>query len=156
MTQQDATAKKNWPRWAKGFLAALAESGNVRLACDAVRIERSTAYRLRDSDVVFAQAWSNAHSQAADVLEEEARRRAIEGWDEPVFGSLGYRLGSGEIGTVRKYSDTLLIFLMKGANPERYRERQSVELSGPGGGPVVAEVVIEVPHESVERDSDTA
>jgi hypothetical protein len=30
--------------------------------------------------------------------------------------------------TVRKYSDTLLIFLLKGRKPERYRER--VEHSG--------------------------
>jgi hypothetical protein len=31
---------------------------------------------------------------------------------------------------VRKYSDTLLIFLLKGARPAKYRERQQVEVSG--------------------------
>jgi hypothetical protein len=33
-----------------------------------------------------------------------------------------------QFATVRKYSDTLLIFLLKGRKPERYRER--VEHSG--------------------------
>ena len=32
------------------------------------------------------------------------------------------------VGTIRKYSDTLLIFLLKGALPEVYRERY--EISG--------------------------
>jgi hypothetical protein len=127
--QQDATPKKR-PRWVKAFLAVFAESGNVRLACEAAHIERSTAYRLRSSDVDFAAEWEQAQEQAADLLEQEARRRAHDGWDEPVFGSLGQGQGSGEIGTVRKYSDTLLIFLLKGVRPEKYRERADVKHSG--------------------------
>lgn len=34
------------------------------------------------------------------------------------------------VDTVRKYSDTLTIFLLKGAMPEKYRERQDLNLSG--------------------------
>lgn len=127
--QQDATPKKR-PRWAKAFLAAFTESGNVRLACDAAGIERSTAYRLRHSDPTFAADWEQAEEQAADLLEQEARRRAYEGWEEPVFGSLGKGSGSGKIGAVRKYSDTLLIFLLKGIRPEKYRERSDIKHSG--------------------------
>lgn len=111
-------------------MTILGQSGNVRLACESAGIERSTAYDLRNADPAFALDWQRAQEQAADVLEEEARRRAIEGWDEPVYGSLGGKSGSGQVGTVRKYSDTLLIFLMKGANPDKYRERQTVETSG--------------------------
>lgn len=33
-------------------------------------------------------------------------------------------------------SDTLAIFLLKGQKPDKYRERVSSEISGPGGGPV--------------------
>ena len=114
----------------KGFLAALAETGNVRRACEAAGVARSRAYELRDSDEAFALDWLRAQEEAADLLEEEARRRAVEGVDEPVFGSMGQGQGSGQVGTVRKYSDTLLIFLMKGANPEKYRDRSEVKHSG--------------------------
>lgn len=127
--QQNATPKKR-PRWAKAFLAVLAESGNIRLSCQAADIDRSTAYRLRTSDETFLTEWEQAQEEAADLLEQEARRRAHDGWDEPVFGSMGQGQGSGEIGMVRKYSDTLLIFLLKGAKPEKYRERADVRHSG--------------------------
>lgn len=57
-------------------------------------------------------------------------RRAREGVDEPVF----YQ--GDECGSVRKYSDTLAIFLLKGAMPEKYRENTRMELTGANGGPV--------------------
>lgn len=44
--------------------------------------------------------------------------------------------GQPRLATVRKYSDTLAIFLLKGANPEKFRERTSAEISGPGGKPI--------------------
>ena len=62
---------------------------------------------------------------AADLLEEEARRRAHDGVDEPVW------FQGVQCGTVRKYSDTLLIFLLKGAKPDKYRERSSVVVEDP-------------------------
>ena len=52
------------------------------------------------------------------MLEREARRRAVEGVEEPV----GFYKGEPSA-YVRKYSDTLLIFLMKGARPDKYRDR---------------------------------
>ncbi len=64
-----------------------------------------------------------AKLQAADVLEAEAHRRAVEGVEEAV----GWYKGEAG-GTVRKYSDVLLIFLLKSLQPERYRER--VDLRG--------------------------
>ena len=45
-------------------------------------------------------------------------RRAVEGVDEPVGWSKG-KAG----GTIRRYSDVLLMFLAKGVLPDRYRER---------------------------------
>jgi hypothetical protein len=47
--------------------------------------------------------------EAADVLLAEARRRAIEGVEEPI-------MHQGQVvTTVRRYSDLLLIFLLKSA-----------------------------------------
>ena len=41
------------------------------------------------------------------------------------------------IDTIHKYSDTLLIFLLKGHAPAKYRENHRVEHTGDGGGPLV-------------------
>ncbi len=64
-----------------------------------------------------------ADKAAADLLESEAYKRAVHGWNEPV----GWYMGQAG-GMVRKYSDVLLIFLLKGIRPDKYRER--VELRG--------------------------
>lgn len=117
--------------WQQAFLAVLREGGNVRLACDAAQIDRKTAYRRREANADFAAAWDGALEEAADLLEAEAWRRAYDGWDEPVYGRLsGKDAGEGEIGVVRKYSDSLMQTLLKGHKPEKYRERQEVEYKG--------------------------
>lgn len=61
---------------------------------------------------------------AAEVLEQEAWRRAVTGTLKPVYQ------GGEQVGTVREYSNTLMIFLLKGANPEKYRERVQQQHSG--------------------------
>ncbi len=86
------------------------------------------AYNWRKGDEAFATAWDEALDAGTDALEDEAVRRAHEGVEEPVF----YQ--GEEVARVRKYSDNLLMFLLKGRRPERFRER--TEISGPGGGPV--------------------
>src|SRR5260221_14175693 len=91
------------------FLEALASCGNVTQSAKVAGISWRHAHRLRNERADFAGAWDEALQQAADVLETEARRRAADGWDEPVFHQ-GFVCG-----IVRKYSDTLLIFLLKGA-----------------------------------------
>lgn len=127
---QNAPPKKRAPVWAKAFLANLAESGVARTAAEAAGVDNRTPHRLRERDPEFAAAWEAALDQAADLLEREAIRRARDGWDEPVFGSRGGTGGVGTVGVIRKYSDTLLIFLLKGARPEKYRERFDQKVSG--------------------------
>lgn len=90
-------------------------------------MHRSTAYEARESDEAFAAAWDDAIEAATDALELEARRRAVEGTDRPVF----YQ--GGEVGYVREYSDTLLIFLLKAHRPKKFRERVELEHQVPGG-----------------------
>lgn len=114
----------------RAFLAAYAQTGNVTAAAEAAGIARRTHYDWLESDPVYAEAFAEAQEKAIDLLELEARRRALEGVDEPVF----YK--GVEVGAVRKYSDTLLIFLLKGYRPERYKERVAAEHSGPDGGPI--------------------
>lgn len=111
-------------RWERAFLAVLAETANVSVAASAVGIARNTAYTRRNSSVAFRALWDDAVARSVDMLEEEARRRAAVGVDEPVF----YQ--GQPCGVIRRYSDTLLIFLLKAHRPEKYRENVSVQHSG--------------------------
>lgn len=106
----------------RAFLVAFSQTGNVTKSTEIVGIDRTTPYSDPwKEDDEFQQAWTEARRMAGDILEDEAIRRAVEGVEEPV----GWYKGEPG-GTVRKYSDTLLIFLMKGARPDKYVDRQVV------------------------------
>lgn len=121
MTEK-ATIKKK----IETFLAALAECGNVTTAANSSGWNRTYLYHKRKADPAFAKAWDEAATIGVAALEDEARRRAYEGWQEPVFHR-------GEVcGSVRKYSDTLLIVLLKAHLPEKYQERQKLDLDAKG------------------------
>ena len=135
------------PKWVKGFISALSRSGNIRLSCESAGITRPTAYDLRNTDPSFAIEWDTALEESADLLEQEARRRAEQGVRRLKFhnGAVitvqalspdGMPL-TQEDGTPfmvpyveHEYSDTLMIFLLKGIRPEKYRERADVRHSG--------------------------
>jgi len=98
------------------FVAHLAQCGCVTEAAKVAGwTRRQSVYELRNKYPEFAQAWDEAREQYIEKLEEEADRRALEGVEEPVFYQ-GER-----VGTVRRYSDTLLIFRLKALRPEKYR-----------------------------------
>ena len=114
------------------FLLALAETCSVTHACEHASLSRQTVYRWRVEHPDFRTAWETALAVGADRLEDEAVRRAVEGTDKPVYQ------GGRQVGVIREYSDVLLIFLLKGAKPEKYRERveQKTTLTGKDGGPI--------------------
>lgn len=91
----DTTPQK---RWWPSFLRALAEDGNVSRAADLAGIQRSTAYDARHNHPEFAAEWERSLELGTSALEDEARRRALDG------------------------SDTLLIFMLKSHKPDVYRE----------------------------------
>lgn len=70
--------------WQEAFLAALRSMPVVQHACDAVGIERSTAYRARLANEDFAKAWEEAMEAGIDRAEQEAFRRGVVGFEEPV------------------------------------------------------------------------
>jgi hypothetical protein len=101
------------------FVLALAETGNRTQAAAIARVSRFTPYSPPwRNDLALQAAVKQAEEAAADLIEAEAYRRAVEGWEEPVGWYQG-RPG----GMVRKYSDVLTIFLLKGLRPEKYQER---------------------------------
>lgn len=115
------------------FVAALRVSGSVTKAAEAAKLDRRLAYRWRDGDAAFAADWDEALEAATEALESEARRRAFEGVVRFKFDSKGNPLldpRTGEPYVEYEYSDTLLIFLLKGLKPDKYRERVKVEHAG--------------------------
>jgi len=122
------------------FLRLLVDNaGNVSEACAAIGISRRAAYDYRESDSKFRAAWDDAIQVTTEALEKEIYRRAHEGTDEPVF----YQ---GKMcGEIRKYSDTLAMFILKGRKPEKYRENLKAEIGGPGGTPFTIRIVYDSP-----------
>jgi hypothetical protein len=120
------TAKKRESRaWVPKFLEALSKLGNVRLACSHAEVSRNVAYVHRNTNAEFAERWDDAMDEAVDLLEHECRRRAAHGVERERWT----RIGTDENGrplfkmiVEREYSDVLLMFLIKGARPEKYRD----------------------------------
>ena len=105
------------------FLTAFVEcGGNCTKAAEIAGVSLGTPYsRPWAEDEEFQDAWRKAKAMAVEFLEAEAIRRAYDGVDEPV----GWFKGEAG-GVIRRYSDTLLIFLLKGAKPEKYRDTMKV------------------------------
>lgn len=167
--------------WTNPFLNALREHGVVAQACRDAGVTSSVVYNRRREDADFAAAWDNALEDACDALELEARRRAVQGVEEPVVhqgqltpvwerdenGEIVYDVAQvpvwvpgkdGEPGewvdmperrmrqarnpdgslkwlTVRKPSDSLLMFVLKGRRREVFGTERT-ELTGRDGAPL--------------------
>jgi hypothetical protein len=83
-------------------------------ACEIADIARTTFYEWIKDDPEFKAAYEAAREEAVQVLEDEAIRRATIGG-----------------------SDTLLIFLLKAARPQKYRDYVRQEVTGPNGAGLV-------------------
>ena len=148
--------KKPAKDWRLVFLEELSKTGNVSAAAKRAKVARNTAYLARGMEGKdeagqieaqrFAAAWDEALEVAIEMLELEARRRAEQGTLEPVF----YQ---GEIcGRVKKYSDTLLIFLLKAHRPEKYRDNVRSEITGPDGA--APEIVLRIVRDAQKPGAD--
>lgn len=142
---------------ARAFLTAYATMGVVSRAAKAAGVTARSHYNWLNEEGErgdrYREAFAEAKRQACDVLEAEARRRACDGVERMKFfkGDPIMVAGRNENGTAmldefgepimvpyteHEYSDTLMMFMLKGVLPEKYRERRSVETSGPGGKPI--------------------
>jgi hypothetical protein len=87
------------------FLVAYSQCGNISQAARVANVSRPQTY-VWLQDPCYAEAFREAGREAVDRLEEEARRRAMEG------------------------SDMLMSLLLKGHLPEKYRDNHRVEMHG--------------------------
>lgn len=84
------------------FCEALAKSGSVTDACAVTGMSTTSAYKARERVPGFRNRWDDAVAASRPSIESEVRRRAVEGWDEPIFQ------GGKQVGVKRRYSDNLL------------------------------------------------
>jgi hypothetical protein len=123
-----AQRRRNYPRLPAvardAFLEALSTGWSVTHAAARAGVLRQRFYERRREDEKFAAAWDEALAKGTEALEDEARRRAVDGWEEPIYqrGEL--------VGHVRKYDSKLLEFLLRARDPGRFRESVQVNASG--------------------------
>ena len=123
--QSEQPNKKETPkareiqRRKKIFLKALkANGGVVSKALAESGLKRTVAYIHFRDDPEFAEEWVDALESGIDELYEEAKRRAVHGVEEPVLQ------GGRIVGTTKRFSDKLLIYLLKqGDYQKRWRSR---------------------------------
>lgn len=137
------------------FLELFARCGNVTRASDEIGLDRGRHYAWLRKDEEYRAKFAEAEQRAARNLEDEAYERAITGARRPVLHD-GKQVMLpekrivtviGEDGVSRETetevlvplfeyqkSDTLLIFLLKGLKPDRYRDQ--VAVMGKDGQPI--------------------
>jgi hypothetical protein len=128
-TQESSTPESLFAQFAQyknadSFLDHLSENGNISESCKLSGLARRDAYRYRESDASFKAAWDKALQIGIDAMEDEAVRRATQGVDKPIY----YK--GCKVDTVKEYSDTLLIFLLKGKRPTVYKDRTDITSNG--------------------------
>lgn len=105
--QNDHPKKHLLPKgWRKTFLQSLAQTGVISFSAKEAGVGVKTIERHRKKDPRFNAACEEAIEESCDVLEMVARKRAVD------------------------HSDTLLIFLLKGNRPEKYRDNYTPPPAG--------------------------
>ena len=143
--------------WTEVFLEALRHVPVIAHACRAAGVSRTVAWQRRQADQDFAAAFEEAMEAGIDRAEQEAFRRAVVGYEEPVIdkgrlcyvyerivdeaGDESFRPVLDEQGqpvplTTRKHSDALLSLFLKGRRKKVYSDR--TEVTGADGGPIKA------------------
>jgi hypothetical protein len=114
MATRKAPRPVRTPEKRSAFLAAIAKGASVSEASRKALIARSAAYAWRANDAAFAADWDASTEASIDILEAEARRRAM------------------------RSSDLLLIFLLRHRRPAVFRPPSRVALGGDAEAPPVA------------------
>lgn len=135
------------------FLKWFESYASVTRAAKKAKVPRSTIYEWLKAkppdetaeikEPTFKEKYEASCIIARDVLEDEAIRRSTEGTVKPIYQ------GGKKVGSIREYSDTLLIFLLKGLKPDTYKERAHHEHTGEKGGPIETTVTHKVVFEDM-------
>jgi len=124
-------------------LENIEKSGNISASCRKAKVARKNIYEWEDTIPEFAKRLAKAKRIGADGLQDEANRRAFDGVLKPIFHQ------GVKVATVREYSDTLMIVLLKAHKPEMFKEvRQHI---GDKDNPIVHEITSTVIFEDMSE-----
>lgn len=108
------------------FLSIMRLTGQLQRSAQESGISSATVRHHLRTDPDFKDAYDEAYEDFKESLETEAMRRAIMGWEEPVFQQ------GVQAGTVRKYDSRLLELLLKRHIPQ-FKEKYEATLNVSGG-----------------------
>ena len=139
--------------WQRKFVETLVLTRSVSEACKAIHRKRTDVYEFRRQNDEFRSLWNDAVEQNADDLESTCLRKAIEGWQEPVF----YR---GErVGYKTVYSPPLMMFMLRCLKPDKYNpdkaQQESTEELAGALRAAVGQMVNTVPRETANVGGDS-
>src|SRR5262245_9946400 len=115
----------------KLILTALSEGASLTKAAEEAGISYQVVRRWRKDDKEFEADVMDAIQQGIDRLEDEARRRAVDGYEEQVINSKGE-----VVQTYRRYSDNLLSLMLKSKIAYYRPDQTSININTDGGGTV--------------------
>lgn len=121
------------------FLKTLAETGAIFKAAKRCKLSLGRIRRMRQSSPKFNEKVELAMLAYVEKLERAADERGVDGVDEPVFYE------GEEVATKKKYSDSLLMFRLRGLAPEKYADRKVVS------GQIDHKVTVYIPDNQRDR-----
>lgn len=117
----------------RAFLKAYEVSLSIRKASEVSKVDRGQCARWRKESEDFDEAFLLTEESAIELIEEEARRRAVDGVKRQRFGPRGTPIRDEETGELiyeRVYSDKLLLALLKRHRPQEYSDNHNVTANG--------------------------
>lgn len=132
----------------EAFLRGYVESGGrISEACKAASCSRWAHYYWLEQDPEYAALFERMKARALDTLRDEIVRRGVHGIDEPQF----YQ--GVQVGTVKRYSDNLLMFETKRHDP-LYRDNPQLALGLKAAGDIKISLSIPRPDEPAAIDAE--
>lgn len=116
--RRNGLARKRQHRQAK-FLAAYRITAMLGQAAEIAGISPSTHFAWKRNDPIYSRTFDMAHEETTALLKDAMIERSVHGIEEPT----GWYKGKPG-GTVRRYSDTLLMFAIKQRDPSFNDKRQ--------------------------------
>lgn len=100
----------------RGFIAALAATGSVRLATQAVGMSHCGVYKLRiaPGGESFAAAWDAAVTRGADQIRDVLIDQAINGVPEPIIHA------GKQVAERRRFNHRTMMWVLQHHKPDEY------------------------------------
>lgn len=112
------------------FVFTFADTVSITVAAKAAGISPKLHYQWLKSDVVYRNAWEMVQDQAAQTLEDEAVRRAVEGVKRVrTHQGRPIKIGRKTLYDT-EYDSQLMTLLLKRYRPALYRERTETQVTG--------------------------